>query len=100
MSNFTIEQLDSALDHKGINMLPAESKNEFFNRNRRFESLGSEHVIEWYSNISYLKTNGVTVMFYTVKQSSTWPNGSKMDLRFEDEDGEVVAVLPIEMHEH
>jgi hypothetical protein len=99
MSNdFTIEKLDSVLDHKCINILPVECNDDSFNRNRRFEALGLEHSIKWYTNVSYLETNGVSVVFYTVRQSNTWPNNAKMNLQFENENGVTVAVLPIEMH--
>lgn len=67
-----------------------------FSREIRFVVNGIVYEIEWWKNISYLKTrDGLVVQFKNLKVSGAWPNSYKTNLEFH-KDGEIVAVLPLE----
>lgn len=65
-----------------------------FERNRHFVVDGVEYVIEWWSNIGYLKTNGLTVRFDNLIMHNHWPHKSPMDFVFMFR-GEEVCLLKL-----
>ena len=101
---FTIENLDFVLSHASIDNQPSPSPAEYFERSRYFKISGCVFHIDWWVNVPYLTTpNGVvvpfcSVKFCSVKVSNTWPNGSKLNLQFYNQHGDVCCILPIEQY--
>ena len=102
MKEFTIENLDTALQHKNIivNQVAKENNDGDFNRIRFFTIKKSPvllYKIEWWKNICYLSACNLKIPFDSVKQSGTWPNRYKLNLQF-SYNNKTCCILPIESY--
>ncbi len=94
---FSIEALDRALDYPTIEVETSSLPKDNFDRIRLFTALGETYKIEWWANACYLIHGNIRIPFESVKQSNTWPMGSKMNLQFYDSDLEGCWVVAIEL---
>lgn len=97
MDDFTIEDLDMALEHKNIVVSTPVLPGEYaFNRTRLVFINGNEYRIAWWRNQCYLEHDDMIVLFKYVRQSGTWPNNKKVNLQFYDHHNAVCCVVGIE----
>jgi len=79
-----------------------ESIKEPYSRGARefgFTVGGKEFRIEWWINVSYLKTQcNCTIPFNDLEISGSWPNASKKNMYFKYY-GEACCILPVEAWE-
>lgn len=92
---FSLCDLDKALEHKNIKVEKQPIGDEL-NRVRRFALNGKSYKIIWYINTCYLEHNDILVKFKKVIQKNTWPNRSKMNLQFYNDNNDVCCIISIE----
>lgn len=74
---------------------------EWFNRIATFVALDIPYSIVWFTNICYLKRDGLDVPFETLKIDGCWPNGYKTSFEFFIAGiDRPVAILPLEEYPH
>ena len=89
---FSIEELEKALSHPNIDICKHYLNSFCFIT----EIYGNQYIINWHRNMSRLTHGDMDVMFFSVKQSATWPNNRKLNLQFYDNNNQIVCVIPIE----
>lgn len=95
MMSFSLLALDNALRHKKIKIEKQPIRNGL-NRIRRFTLNGKSYKIIWYINTCYLEHNDILVKFKKIIQENTWPNHSKMNLQFYNDNNDVCCIISIE----
>ena len=93
--NFSLIGLDVALKHKKIKV-ERRPTGDGLNRIRKFRLNGESYKIIWYINTCYLEHDDILVKFKRVDQKNTWPNRSKMNLQFYNDNNDVCCVIRIE----
>lgn len=87
--------------NNNINLLKYEITVEGkFNRIFEFEVRGITYQIEWWKNICYLLIGEVRICFYKVEINGYWPNRFKNNINFYDNEGGVIAIIPLEEYEN
>lgn len=81
LPRLTISRLDHLLTYQTITVYPSKEQGEQFNRLRVFTVNGYTYTIEWWINLCYLTSHGMTVIFDQIEITNTWPNHFEMDMQ-------------------